>query len=383
MSAPLLEVRDLAKHYPIRRGLLRREVGAVRAVDGVSFALGEGETLGIVGESGCGKSSLAKAVLFLDPPTSGEVRFRDRPVTPDGIQALRRELQIVFQDPYTSLPPRMRVGDVIADPLRIHGLGDRATVARTVRHLMQEVGLDPNRANQYPFQFSGGQRQRIGIARALAIEPSLVLLDEAVSALDVSVQAQVLNLLKELQERRGLTYVFISHDLGVVRFMSDRIAVMYLGRIVEQGPAAAVSERPLHPYTRALLSAVPSLKRRGARIRLAGEPPKPTDPPPGCTFHPRCPMAQAVCSVETPVLQEWLPGRFAACHFALQVMTAGGEPELGAAGAGPLDANPVLGDADPIPCHFERSEKSPRRGAASPPAPRFDGAGPWSGGDAR
>ena len=340
MTAPLLEVRDLTKHYPIRRGLLRREVGAVRAVDGVSFALGEGETLGIVGESGCGKSTLARALLFLDPPTGGEVRFRDRPVTAAEIGGLRRQIQIVFQDPYTALPPRMAVGDIIADPLRIHRLGDRASIGRTVRHVMQEVGLDPARAEQYPFQFSGGQRQRIGIARALAIEPSLLLLDEAVSALDVSVQAQVLNLLKDLQARRGLTYVFISHDLGVVRFMSDRIAVMYLGKIVEQGPADAVCERPLHPYTRALLSAVPSLKRRrGDRIRLAGEPPKPTDPPPGCPFHPRCPMAQPICTTERPLLTEWLPGRFAACHFALETtLPSGGAASLpGAASRAPTN----------------------------------------------
>jgi oligopeptide/dipeptide ABC transporter ATP-binding protein len=223
----------------------------------------------------------------------------------------------------------MKVGEIIADPLRIHGIGDRTTIARTVRRLMQEVGLDPNRAEDYPFQFSGGQRQRIGIARALAIEPALLLLDEAVSALDVSVQAQVLNLLKEVQERHGLTYVFISHDLGVVRFMSDRIAVMYLGKIVEQGPADAVCERPLHPYTRALLSAVPSLaRRRGHRLRLAGEPPKPTDPPSGCAFHPRCPLAQPICAMERPLLTEWLPGRLAACHFALQV-AAPSLPEKG------------------------------------------------------
>jgi oligopeptide/dipeptide ABC transporter ATP-binding protein len=316
---PLLTVTNLTKHYPIRRGLLRRPVGAVRAVDGVSFDLTEGETFGVVGESGCGKSTLARTLLFLDPPTGGEVRFRGRPLTAADAGQIRRQAQIVFQDPYTSLPPRMRVRDVIADPLRIHKLGDKATIERTVRRLMGEVGLNPARADQYPFQFSGGQRQRIGIARALAINPSLLLLDEAVSALDVSVQAQVLNLLKDLQARHGLTYLFISHDLGVVRFMSDRIAVMYLGKIVEQGPADAVYERPLHPYTRALISAVPSLHRRGERIRLRGEPPKPTDPPPGCPFHPRCPVARQVCSHDPPPLEEWLPGQLAACHFALEV----------------------------------------------------------------
>ncbi len=247
MTAPLLEVRNLTKHFPVRRGVLGRTVGAVRAVDGVSFTLAEGETLGLVGESGCGKSTLVKSVLFLERPTSGEVRFRGRTLTPDHAQQLRRHIQIVFQDPYTSLPPRMTVGDIVADPLRIHRVGDGASVERRVRHLLQEVGLDPTRAGQYPFQFSGGQRQRIGIARALAIDPSLVLLDEAVSALDVSVQAQVLNLLKDLQERHRLTYIFISHDLGVVKYMSDRIAVMYLGKIVEHGPSAAVYGQPLHP----------------------------------------------------------------------------------------------------------------------------------------
>ena len=305
----------------------------MRAVDDVSFDLNEGETLGVVGESGCGKSTLARTLLFLDPPTGGEVSFRGRVLTAADAGQIRRQAQIVFQDPYTSLPPRMRVGDVIADPLRIHKLGDRATIERTVHRLMGEVGLDPRRANQYPFQFSGGQRQRIGIARALAVNPSLLLLDEAVSALDVSVQAQVLNLLKDLQARHGLTYLFISHDLGVVRFMSDRVAVMYLGKIVEQGPAAAVYERPLHPYTRALISAVPSLRRRGERIRLRGEPPKPTDPPPGCPFHPRCPIAREVCAHDPPPLQEWLPGRLAACHFALE----GGE--AGASSPPGLDQN--------------------------------------------
>jgi oligopeptide/dipeptide ABC transporter ATP-binding protein len=331
-STPLLEVTDLVKHYPVRTGLLQRESGAVRAVDGVSFSLNEGETFGLVGESGCGKSTLVKTLLFLEPPTSGEVRFRGQPVTMLEARLLRRHMQIVFQDPYTSLPPRMTVGDVVADPLRIHKLGDRATIERRVHQLLREVGLNPARAHEYPFQFSGGQRQRIGIARALAVDPALLLLDEAVSALDVSVQAQVLNLLKDLQQRHGLTYIFISHDLGVVRFMSDRIGVMYLGKIVEQGPAEAVATHPMHPYTRALLSAVPALhRRRGERIRLTGEPPKPTNPPSGCAFHPRCPMAQPICAVEAPPLREWLPGRFTACHFALAslaetVLPTGGMP---------------------------------------------------------
>jgi oligopeptide/dipeptide ABC transporter ATP-binding protein len=330
--APLLEVRDLSVHFPVRRGLLGRDSQVVRAVDGVSFELAPGETLGLVGESGCGKSTLVKSLLFLEKPTSGEIRFREEVITEADTARLRREVQIVFQDPYTSLPPRMRVVDIIADPLLIHGLANRRAAADRARSLMREVGLNSARARDYPFQFSGGPRQRVGIARALAIEPSLLLLDEAVSALDVSVQAQVLNLLRELQERHGLTYIFVSHDLGVVRYMSDRIAVMYLGKIVEQGTAADVYERPLHPYARALVSAVPALRKQGARIRLRGEPPKPTDPPAGCAFHPRCPMAQPVCAEEAPPLREWQPGRLAACHFALDpIPESQSNPTSGAA----------------------------------------------------
>jgi oligopeptide/dipeptide ABC transporter ATP-binding protein len=278
----------------------------------------------LVGESGCGKSTLVKTLLFLEQPTSGEIRYRGKALTQADAQRLRRDIQIVFQDPYQSLPPRMTIGDIVADPMRIHKLGDARTIHRRVDQLLGEVGINPDRRGHYPFQLSGGQRQRIGIARALAVEPSLMLLDESVSALDVSVQAQMLNLLKEVQERRGLTYIFISHDLGVVRHMSDRIAVMYLGRIVEQGATAEVTTRPLHPYTRALLSAVPSLTRkRGERVRLRGEPPKPTAPPSGCPFHPRCPIAQERCATDVPLLQEWLPGRYAACHYALDVHAAG------------------------------------------------------------
>lgn len=324
---PLLEVRDLRKHFPIRKGLLGRTAGHVRAVDGVSFSLEQGETLGLVGESGCGKSTLVHTILYLERPTSGEILYRGKAVTEHDAKNLRRRVQVIFQDPYTSLPPRMTVGDIIADPLRIHGIRDGRRITRRVSQLMQEVGLKPEWKNHYPFQFSGGQRQRIGIARALSIEPELVMADEAVSALDVSVQAQILNLLKDLQERHGLTYIFVSHDLGVVKYMSRRIAVMYLGKFVELAPAAEMHEQPLHPYTRALLSAAPSLKaRRAARTRLRGEPPKPSDPPPGCAFHPRCPIAQAVCSQQIPELREWLPGHFAACHFALaEVGPARGE----------------------------------------------------------
>ena len=318
MTPPMLEVAGLTKHYQVQRGFGRASGTVVRALDGVSFSLQQGETFGLVGESGCGKSTLVKSLLFLDRPTAGEVRFRGSAVDPARLGDYRRQVQIIFQDPYTSLPPRMRIADIVGDALRIHGVTNRAAIRQRVATLLQDVGLNPDRMQEYPFQFSGGQRQRIGIARALAIEPSLLLLDEAVSALDVSVQAQVLNLLKDLQDQLGLTYIFISHDLSVVRHMSDRIAVMYLGKIVELGPADDLAATPLHPYSAALISAAPSLHSgRTARIRLEGEPPKPTDPPSGCAFHPRCPMAQPICSVETPPLAEWKPGRFSACHFAL------------------------------------------------------------------
>lgn len=324
---PILEVADLVKHYPVRGGLRRRAVSAVRAVDGVSFGLVEGETFGLVGESGCGKSTLVKTLLWLEPPTSGTIRFRGREITASDATSLRRHVQIVFQDPYTSLPPRMRVGEIVADPIRIHRSVESTEVGARVARVLREVGIDPGRSVEYPFQFSGGQRQRIGIARALGVDPAVLLLDEAVSALDVSVQAQVLNLLRDLQDRHRLTYVFISHDVGLVGHMSDRIGVMYLGKIVEQGPAAEVTTDPLHPYTRALLSAVPSLRRkRTDRIRLHGEPPKPTDPPSGCPFHPRCPMAQPVCSEQTPPLREWSTNRLSACHFALEVRERLGAP---------------------------------------------------------
>ena len=341
---PLLEVHNLTKHFSVQSGFFRRQSGAVRAVNDVSFAVAAGETLGVVGESGCGKSTLVKSLLFLDPPTSGEVRFRGEPATVADAPRLRRHIQMVFQDPYTSLPPRMRIGDAIADPLRIHGLGDAAAIEQRVRRLLREVGISPERAHHYPHQFSGGQRQRIGIARALAIEPSLLVLDEAVSALDVSVRAQMLNLLKDLQERHRLTYIFISHDLGVVEFMSDRIAVMYLGRIVEIGSARDVARHPLHPYTRALISAVPSLHGRRSRVHLHGEPPKPTDPPPGCAFHPRCPIAQPVCARQEPALEEWRPGHFAACHFALTGPDPGGSPQRDSVGKQPTVSQPSVAE---------------------------------------
>ncbi|MGH8871645.1 MAG: ABC transporter ATP-binding protein [Acidimicrobiia bacterium] len=317
MTTPLLDVRNLAKHYVRRRGLLG-DKKTVRAVDGVSFSIEEGETLGLVGESGCGKSTLARTILFLEEPTAGEVYFAGKRLDAGRVRDLRRRAQIVFQDPYSSLPPRMKVGSIVGDPLEIHGLERGHAVRRRVGQLLTDVGLKPGDANKYPHELSGGQRQRVGIARALAVQPSLIVADEAVSSLDVSVQAQILNLLKDLQNRHRLAYLFVSHDLGVVKYMSHRIAVMYLGEIVEFASSKELYERPLHPYTRALMSAAPAVHAvPRKRIRLAGEPPDPGDPPPGCKFHPRCPIAQPVCSETIPGLDEWLPGRHAACHFAL------------------------------------------------------------------
>jgi oligopeptide transport system ATP-binding protein len=317
--APLLEVRDLKKYFAGRSGIFGGPAKkTVRAVDGVSFTVDQGETLGLVGESGCGKSTLVKTLLYLEVPTGGEVYYDGRRLTEKEARQLRRRAQIVFQDPYTSLPPRMRVRDIIADPLLIHRLADRRSVRQRVNQLLEDVGLQPETADQYPHQFSGGMRQRVGIARALSVQPTLVVADEAVSALDVSVQAQILNLFKDLQERHALTYIFVSHDLGVVKYMSHRIAVMYLGEIVELAATEELHARPLNPYTRALLSAIPSIHEDGReRIRLEGEPPDPGNPPPGCKFHPRCPIAQELCSQEAPQLKEWLPGHPVACHFAL------------------------------------------------------------------
>ncbi len=327
MSEPLLQVSQLTRHYAIKRGLLGRDHATLKAVDGVSFDVNPGETVGIVGESGCGKSTLARTLLWLDKPTSGTVTFDGEVVTGDSVDKLRRQMQIVFQDPYTSLPPRMTANDIVADPIQIHTRQTDREIRQRVSHLLSEVGINPDRGNQYPFQFSGGQRQRIGIARALAVDPRLLILDEAVSALDVSVQSQILNLLQDLQDAHQLAYLFISHDLGVVRYLSDRVLVMYLGKVVEEGPASALYDEPHHPYTRALLSAVPSLRGgRAERVKLAGEPPTPTNPPSGCAFHPRCPMAQPVCSTETPHLRPTDPGRRSACHFAEQLID--GRPSI-------------------------------------------------------
>ena len=321
----LVEVRDLCKHFPITRGILfQRQIGAVKAVDGVSFDIFRGETLGLVGETGCGKSTTARLLMRLLKPTSGHVRFHGEDINtlrgPE-LKALRREAQMVFQDPYSSLNPRKTIGSIISEPFAVHGLEkDRAVRKRSVQTLMETVGLNPEHYNRYPHEFSGGQRQRIGVARALALKPKLLIADEPVSALDVSIQAQVLNLLREMQREFGLTVVFIAHDLSVVRHMCDRVAVMYLGKIVEIGPGDDLYAFPRHPYTGALMSAVPvpDPSRHGEKRRLlTGDVPSPANPPSACRFHTRCPKAQARCSVEDPPLEDKGSGTVAACHFPL------------------------------------------------------------------
>ena len=324
MSA-LIEVRDLVKHFPLTQGIIfQKKVGAVKAVDGISFDVNQGETLGIVGESGCGKSTTARLLMRLLDATSGEIVFDGRDVTKMGraeLKGVRREMQMVFQDPYSSVNPRKTVGSIIAEPFVIHGMLDgKGERKREVQNLMETVGLNPEHYNRYPHEFSGGQRQRIGVARALALKPKVLIADEPVSALDVSIQAQVLNLLRDLQDSLGLTVVFIAHDLSVVRHMCDRVAVMYLGKIVEIGPSAALYEFPRHPYTGALLSAVPVADpaRHGSKRRLlSGDVPSPANPPSACRFHTRCPKAQERCSLEEPMLEQKGPGTLAACHFPL------------------------------------------------------------------
>jgi oligopeptide transport system ATP-binding protein len=320
-TAPLLQVKNLVKRFPVRGGLLKRVRDHVHAVDGVSFDLEAGETLGVVGESGCGKSTTGRCILRLIEPSSGEVWFEGRNVTAldkASLRAVARDMQIIFQDPYASLNPRMTVGAIVGEGLVIHGLAASAKeIEDRVAKLLQTVGLSPDYMRRYPHEFSGGQRQRIGIARALALNPKLVICDEAVSALDVSIQAQVINLLEDLQQQFKLTYLFIAHDLSVVEHISRRVAVMYLGRIVEIAPSRGLYTSPKHPYTEALLSAVPipdpTVKRK--RIVLQGDVPSPIHPPSGCHFHPRCPRAQAQCKSEAPVLRELAPGHLAACHF--------------------------------------------------------------------
>ncbi|HKG35140.1 MAG TPA: dipeptide ABC transporter ATP-binding protein [Solirubrobacterales bacterium] len=327
MSDALLEVRNLVKHFPIKSGILfDREVARVQAVDDVSLTVNKGETLGLVGESGCGKSTLCRTILQLIEPTSGSVRFEGEEIaglSAKRLRPLRRQIQMIFQDPYASLNPRKRIGQIVGDPMSLHGIADGADQRRQVNELLERVGLSAEHYNRFPHEFSGGQRQRIGIARALALQPKLIVADEPVSALDVSIQAQIINLLDDLQKEFALTYIFVAHDLGVVRHVSDRIAVMYLGKIVETAPSEQLYEAPVHPYTEALLSAVPipdpreNASRR--HVPVEGDVPSPIDPPPACRFHTRCPHATEVCHLEEPPLADYGRGRLAACHHPRNV----------------------------------------------------------------
>jgi len=321
-AQPMLDVRDLKTHFPVRRGLFGRTVGYVRAVDGVSFTLDAGKTLGLVGESGCGKTTTGRTILRLIPATAGEVRFDGRDVfaLPSGeMRRLREDMQIIFQDPYGSLNPRMTVGGIVGEPLRVHNRARGRDLADRVADLLRRVGLSPDSRNRYPHEFSGGQRQRIGVARALALSPKFIICDEPVSALDVSIQAQILNFLERLQEELGLAYLFIAHDLAVVSHISDDVAVMYLGRLVEKAPSETLYANPLHPYTKCLMSAIPRSHPDEARERIAphGEVPSVTNPPPGCPFHPRCPWATQRCPAEVPALRPVPddPDHWVACYL--------------------------------------------------------------------
>src|SRR2546422_3092746 len=357
---PLVEVRSLKKYFPIRKGLLQREVGHVHAVDDVTFGVREGETLGLVGESGCGKSTLGRTIVRLLEPTEGQVLFQGKDISKIGtrsLRPLRREMQMIFQDPYASLNPRKRVGSIIGTPLKIHGV-DTSDRRKRVQELLEKVGLSPEHYNRFPHEFSGGQRQRIGVARALALNPKLVVADEPVSALDVSIQSQMLNLLDDLQNELQLTYLFIAHDLGVVRHVSDRIAVMYLGKIVELSPADELYTRPIMPYTEALLSAVPipdpDLAEKRERIVLQGDAPSPIHPPSGCRFHPRCRYATEICQQVEPPLVDYGNNHLAACHHPLnvdretlrQVRVAPATPRAADESALPQDTS---GRSEPVP----------------------------------
>ncbi len=322
----LMHVKDLVKHFPIHQGIIiQRQIGAVRAVDGISFDVHQGETLGLVGESGCGKSTTGRTVLQLYRPTSGTVNFDGVNLVElkgEALRKMRRKMQMIFQDPYASLNPRMTVSEIIGEPLVVHHVANGKEVEQRVEHLLEVVGLNPAFANRFPHEFSGGQRQRIGVARALALQPSFIVCDEPISALDVSIQAQVVNLLEELQDQFNLTYLFIAHDLSMVRHISDRVAVMYLGVIVELASRDEIYHSPLHPYTQALLSAVPIpdpfAEAQRKRVILEGDVPSPTNPPSGCRFRTRCPIAQAACAESRPEFRELKPSHFVACHFADQ-----------------------------------------------------------------
>lgn len=317
----LVKVEGLKKHFPVRRGILQRQVGAVKAVDGVSFEVRQGETLGLVGESGCGKSTTGRVILQLYPPTAGRVYFEGVDLTSlkgEALRQMRRKMQMIFQDPYASLDPRVTVGEIVGEPLEVYGLTRGKETQEKVEHLLKIVGLNPLFASRYPHEFSGGQRQRIGIARALALSPSFIVCDEPISALDVSIQAQVINLLEDLQQEMGLTYLFIAHDLSVVRHISDRVAVMYLGKIMEMADRRTLYGNPLHPYTQSLLSAVPVPdpveEEKRQRIILTGDVPSPANPPPGCPFNTRCPVVMDLCYQEDPEWRQATPGHWVACH---------------------------------------------------------------------
>ncbi|MCM3764660.1 ABC transporter ATP-binding protein [Neobacillus niacini] len=320
MTETLLEVKNLKKYFPIQKGLLKKTVGHVKAVDNISFSVEAGETVGIVGESGCGKSTTGKTIIRLEDPTSGEIIFKNKDITTADyatLKKLRREMQIVFQDPFSSLNPRYKVGSIIERPMKIHNLYDKKERKDRVLSLLEQCGLDPSSIHKYPHEFSGGQRQRIGIARALALNPSLLVLDEPVSALDVSIQSQIINLLEDLQEEFNLTYLFISHDLSVVRHISDRIIVMYLGQMCEMAETIELFNNPLHPYTQALLSAIPlpDTNRKIERIMLKGDLPSPSNPPAGCPFHTRCPKVMDMCRQEKPQWKDAGKGHFVSCHI--------------------------------------------------------------------